>query len=135
MKKIVFLPLIALCLPLALLAQSVDDDLYYVPTKKEKKTVVEERNTTPAAETVVVKTNAPTTVYSSTGNTTVVVKDRKGNVRDVDEYNRRGIWANDAAEDSLAGGDSTEVAARGALDSGDDYECSKFCRWQHDDRR
>lgn len=89
MKKIVLLPLIALCLPLALPAQSVDDDLYYVPTKKEKKVVVEEKNATPTSETVVVKTNAPTTVYSSTGNTTVVVKDRKGNVRDVDEYNRR----------------------------------------------
>jgi hypothetical protein len=36
-----------------------------------------------------VKTNAPTTVYASPGNTTIVVKDRKGNIRDVDEYNRR----------------------------------------------
>lgn len=44
---------------------------------------------TPAADAVVVKTNAPTTVYASPGNTTIVVKDRKGNIRDVDEYNRR----------------------------------------------
>ena len=87
MKKIVFLSLFALCLPWALSAQSVDDDLYYVPSKKkEEKT---EKKKTPAADAVVVKTNAPTTVYASPGNTTIVVKDRKGNIRDVDEYNRR----------------------------------------------
>ena len=40
-------------------------------------------------EEIVVKSNVPTTVYSSPGSTTVVVKDRKGNTRDVDEYNRR----------------------------------------------
>ena len=87
MKKIVFLSLFALCLPWALSAQSVDDDRYYVPSKKkEEKT---EKKKTPAADAVVVKTNAPTTVYASPGNTTIVVKDRKGNIRDVDEYNRR----------------------------------------------
>ena len=48
-----------------------------------------EKKKTPAADAVVVKTNAPTTVYASPGNTTIVVKDRKGNIRDVDEYNRR----------------------------------------------
>ena len=75
MKKIVFLSLFALCLPWALSAQSVDDDLYYVPSKKkEEKT---EKKKTPAADAVVVKTNAPTTVYASPGNTTIVVKDRK----------------------------------------------------------
>ncbi len=36
MKKIVFLSLFALCLPWALSAQSVDDDLYYVPSKKKR---------------------------------------------------------------------------------------------------
>ena len=36
MKKIVFLSLFALCLPWALSAQSVDDDLYYVPSKKKE---------------------------------------------------------------------------------------------------
>ena len=87
MKKIVFLSLFALCLPWVLSAQSIDDDLYYVPSKKkEEKT---EKKKTPAADAVVVKTNAPTTVYASPGNTTIVVKDRKGNIRDVDEYNRR----------------------------------------------
>ena len=87
MKKIVFLSLFALCLPWVLSAQSIDDDLYYVPSKKkEEKT---EKKKTPAADAVVVKTNAPTTVYASPGNTTIVVKDRKGNIRDVDEYNRQ----------------------------------------------
>ena len=87
MKKIVFLSLFALCLPWVLSAQSIDDDLYYVPSKKkEEKT---EKKKTPATDAVVVKTNAPTTVYASPGNTTIVVKDRKGNIRDVDEYNRR----------------------------------------------
>ena len=87
MKKIVFLSLFALCLPWALSAQSVDDDLYYVPSKKKEEKM--EKKKTPAADAVVVKTNAPTTVYASPGNTTIVVKDRKGNIRDVDEYNRR----------------------------------------------
>lgn len=87
MKKIVFLWLFALCLPWTLSAQSIDDDFYYVPSKKEEEKT--EKKKTPAADAVVVKTNAPTTVYASPGNTTIVVKDRKGNIRDVDEYNRR----------------------------------------------
>ena len=39
MKKIVYFLLFALCLPIGLLAQSVDDDLYFVPSKdkQEKK--------------------------------------------------------------------------------------------------
>ena len=39
MKKIVYFLLVALCLPIGLMAQSVDDDLYFVPSKdkKEKK--------------------------------------------------------------------------------------------------
>ena len=38
MKKIVFLSLLALCLPGVLSAQSIDDDLYYTPSKnKEEK--------------------------------------------------------------------------------------------------
>lgn len=87
MKKIVFLSLIALCLPWTLLAQSIDDDLYYVPSK-EKKEVKQDTNV-PVRKEVVIKSNAPTTVYTSPGNTTIVVKNRKGNARDVDEYNRR----------------------------------------------
>ena len=76
-----------MCLPWTLSAQSIDDDFYYVPSKKEEEKT--EKKKTPAADAVVVKTNAPTTVYASPGNTTIVVKDRKGNIRDVDEYNRR----------------------------------------------
>ena len=39
MKKIVYFLLVALCLPIGLMAQSVDDDLYFVPSKdkQEKK--------------------------------------------------------------------------------------------------
>ena len=53
MKKIVFLSLFALCLPWALSAQSVDDDLYYVPSKKKEERT--EKKKTPAADAVVVR--------------------------------------------------------------------------------
>lgn len=94
MKKIVFLSLIALCLPWTLVAQSVVDDLYYVPSKKEK---AEKKNNTARVETVVVtptdkvvvKSNSPMIVHASDGQTKVVVRDMKGNARDIDEYNRR----------------------------------------------
>ena len=43
MKKIVYFLLIALCLPIGLMAQSVDDDLYFVPSKDKK----EKKETTP----------------------------------------------------------------------------------------
>lgn len=36
MKKIVLLSLFALCLPLAVMAQSNNDDLYFVPSKEKK---------------------------------------------------------------------------------------------------
>ena len=96
MKKIVFLSLIALCLPWTLWAQEIEDDLYFVPSKEEKK--AEEKPESRSA--VVVKTTRPTTavvntsqpattVVSTRNNTTVVVRDRKVNVRDVYEYNRR----------------------------------------------
>ncbi len=42
MKKIVYFLLFALCLPIGLLAQSVDDDLYFVPSKDKQ-----ERKETP----------------------------------------------------------------------------------------
>lgn len=46
MKKIVYFLLVALCLPIGLMAQSVDDDLYFVPSKdkKEKKETPVRRN-------------------------------------------------------------------------------------------
>ena len=43
MKKIVYFLLIALCLPIGLMAQSVDDDLYFVPSKDKQ----EKKETTP----------------------------------------------------------------------------------------
>ena len=80
MKKIVYFLLFALCLPIGLLAQSVDDDLYFVPSKDKQ----EKKETPVKKETKQQVTN----IYTSPG-TTVVVQDRKGKTRDVDEYNRR----------------------------------------------
>lgn len=83
MKKSVLVSLLMACLPLFVMAQS-NDDLYFIPKKKSEKKVT---SVTPAK--VVIETEkAPTTVYASPGST-VVVKDVKGNLRDVDEYNRR----------------------------------------------
>ena len=80
MKKIVYFLLFALCLPIGLMAQSADDDLYFVPSKqKEQKTTPEKKEP---------RKQVTTNIYTSPGST-VVIKDRKGNARDVDEYNRR----------------------------------------------
>ena len=92
MKKIVFLSLVALCLPWGLMAQGVVDDLYYVPSKKDK---VEQKNDTREtvvvtdADQVVVKSRSPQTVRATAGTTTVVVRDTEGRPMDVDAYNRR----------------------------------------------
>lgn len=86
MKKIVLLSLFALSLPLGMMAQSNDDDLYFVPSKDKKQEEVKPM----VKKEPKVRTGA-TTIYTSPG-TTVVVEDRKGNkrdMRDVDEYNRR----------------------------------------------
>ena len=81
MKKLVLASLMMTCLSFQAMAQ---DDLYFVPKKKvETKTA-----TGTAAKVVIEKDKAPTTVYAAP-NSTVVVKDVQGNVRDVDEYNRR----------------------------------------------
>ena len=77
MKKIVFLLLIALCLPIGLMAQSYDDDLYFIPSKEKEEPAPEKKEP--------VRRQATTNIYTSPG-TTVVVQDRKGNTRDVDEY-------------------------------------------------
>ena len=82
MKKIVFLSLFTLCLPLAMMAQSNDDDLYFIPSKDKEKEVKAPVKKAPE------KRQVTTTVYTAPG-TTVVVQDKKGNTRDVDEYNRR----------------------------------------------
>ena len=79
MKKSVLILLMMACLPFLAMAQS-NDDLYFIPKKKTEKG-------TPA-KVVIEKENAPTTVYASPG-TTIVVKDAEGDLRDVDEYNRR----------------------------------------------
>ena len=81
MKKIVFLSLFTLCLPLAMMAQSNDDDLYFIPSKDKDKEVKAPAKKAPAKREV-------TTIYTAPGST-VVIQDRKGNTRDVDEYNRR----------------------------------------------
>ena len=83
MKKSVLVSLLLACLPLFVMAQS-NDDLYFIPKKKTEKKVT---SGTPA-KVVIEKDKAPTTVYAEPGST-VIVKDVKGNVRDVDEYNRR----------------------------------------------
>jgi hypothetical protein len=61
-----------------MMAQTEDDDLYFVPSKKKTITKTEVVKQVQAVK--------PTTVVVQP---TVVVKDVKGNVRDVDEYNRR----------------------------------------------
>ena len=83
MKKFVFVSLILACLPLLTMAQT-NDDLYFVPKKKTEKKVTSGI----PAKVVIENDQTPTTVYASPGST-VVVKDVKGNLRDVDEYNRR----------------------------------------------
>lgn len=80
MKKIVFLSLFALCLPIGLMAQSADDDLYFVPSKEKQETKAPVKKEQ--------KKQVTTNIYTSPG-TTVVVQNRKGKTRDVDEYNRR----------------------------------------------
>ena len=121
MKKIVYFLLIALCLPIGLMAQSVDDDLYFVPSKDKK----EKKETTPEKKEP--RKQVTTNIYTSPG-TTVVVQDRKGKTRDVDEYNRRYdarenefVMENDtlyistmdqdiALEEGLSVGDTLEVS-------------------------
>jgi hypothetical protein len=83
MKKFVFVSLMMACLPFLAMAQT-NDDLYFIPKKKTEKKVT---SGTPA-KVVIEKEKAPVTVYESPVST-VVVKDARGNVRDVDEYNRR----------------------------------------------
>ena len=83
MKKSVLISLLMACLPFLVMAQS-NDDLYFIPKKKTEKKVTSGI----PAKVVIEKEKKPTTVYAAPGST-VVVKDVKGNVRDVDEYNRR----------------------------------------------
>ena len=70
-------------LPLLAVAQS-NDDLYFIP-KKSNNTEVKESNKVG----VVPKEVSNKTVNTLSGTPSVVVRDSEGNVRDVDEYNRR----------------------------------------------
>ena len=84
MKKIVFLSLVALCLPWGLMAQGVVDDLYYVPSKKEKakpKKDTRETVVVTDADQVVVKSNSPQSVRATAGGTTVPGGYRKVSTR------------------------------------------------------
>ena len=84
MKKWILASLVSACLPFMAMAQ-VADDLYYVPKKKEAVKKTEKKVETSPVESQPVQT---TNVYAVPG-TTVVVKDAAGEIRDVDEYNRR----------------------------------------------
>ena len=81
MRRKVLASMLFAFLPWLAMAQSTDD-LYFVP-KKEKKTEVSQK------VGVVPKEVSNKTVNELPSNTAIVVKDVKGNVRDVDEYNRR----------------------------------------------
>ena len=84
MKKMTLISLLMVCMPFWVMAQSSNDDLYFIPKKKTEKKTVEKKTTT-----VVVSDDEKSTAVYATPGTTVVVKDAKGNTRDVDEYNRR----------------------------------------------
>lgn len=77
-KSKVFASLLLACLPGLSMAQS-GDDLYFVPKKEQKKEVTK----------VVPEQTTNTTANTAPETAAIVVKDVKGNVRDVDEYNRR----------------------------------------------
>ena len=66
MKKIIFLLLITLCLPIGLMAQSVDDDLYFVPSKdKEEPAPVKKEP---------VKRQSTTNIYATPGTTVIAME-------------------------------------------------------------
>ena len=90
MKKILYAVFLGFCLPLAGMAQ-VMDDLYFVPSKDagEEPEAKEEQVVVADVDEVVVKSDSPAAVYTDGNRATVVVRDRNGRTRDVDEYNRR----------------------------------------------
>ena len=57
MKKIVFLLLIALCLPIGLMAQSYDDDLYFIPSKEKEEPAPEKKEPVRRQATYILKRN------------------------------------------------------------------------------
>lgn len=124
MKRIVWLSLIVMCLPVIATAQSFEDDLYYTPKKESPAPEVKKESRTEVRETE----PAATHVFVPSG-TTVVVRDRKGDVRDVDEYNRR---YDSSDNEFLVEGDTLVIQEKDAPDRGewvhgfngseDDYE-------------
>lgn len=83
MKRWILASLVSACLPFMAVAQVVDD-LYYVPKKKEAVKKTEKTVAAPATVQPVKSTGQQTGKVTS-----VVVKDAGGQVRDIDEYNRR----------------------------------------------
>jgi hypothetical protein len=84
MKKSVILTLGLALLPWVATMAQTDDDLYYVPKKSTKSTTTT-TTTTPTVRPAAATSSSAYTIAPAT----VVVRDRKGNTRDVDEYNRR----------------------------------------------
>ncbi|MGN0234577.1 MAG: hypothetical protein ACI4B5_09175 [Bacteroidaceae bacterium] len=81
MKRYLLLILSLMLLPYnTALAQNTDDDMYFIPTKKKAKS-----ETPTKEESVTIKTNQPQTSTLETQ-----VDFHTGQLRDVDEYNRRG---------------------------------------------
>lgn len=87
MKKILFTVFLCIGFPLVSMAQMVDD-VYFVPSKEEPKES-QEKVVVADVDEVVIKSDVPTSVYTDGNKATVVVRDRNGRMRDVDEYNRR----------------------------------------------
>lgn len=82
MKRRLLVWIAVLCMPLGMMAQ---DDIYFVPSRKAK-TEKMEKTENSGKEVPAVTT---TTVYTEPAETVVVVRNRDGELRDVDEYNRR----------------------------------------------
>ena len=81
MKGKLLVSMLVACLPWLAMAQS-NDDLYFVPKKNKKIETGEKVGVVP-------RKVMNETVNELPAGTTLLVKDVKGNVRDVDEYNRR----------------------------------------------
>lgn len=80
MRNIVLTSMLLVFLPLLAVAQS-NDDLYFIPKKNKETKKVEAVSKEVSARTV--------DASMSSSAPSVVVRDTKGNIRDVDEYNRR----------------------------------------------
>ena len=94
MKKIVLTSLLIVSLPIFAIAQDVNDDLYFIPKKNAgAKSEVKATKTTTAHRST---KNSISNIHNNSANNngtysgkTIVVNERNGYTRDVDEYNRR----------------------------------------------